>query len=410
MFKEAMFLLLPAKGGPLIRKHLAAVATYIPPLIVVLLMIGFAVQIANSQIEPIFDQRKLISPERTGYSYLESGVVSRLIVSAYNALRPYDAIRTNAGIRTAAMLLYLGAALLLFGASKHGRQGFVLTMLFIMLLVTSRFPFLWLSSELFAGAFLMLVLWSVVRKLPFYWVGLFAVLFTFTKPDLLLSGSLAALFLAVYAGVNHKARLVNLFTLVVLATILLLPGLVQEGAEVFGSEGRALFSFRQHYAALVRPHQATSDLPDPWQQWQPYFYPVWGHTESLPQLIYSNPAIYLDFLFLSLSQSLKNLARSNVLLLVPVAAYCVTKVRTRNLQILFGLFALGFFPITLLSFMHVRYLARFYPLLLFVIYLYLTKEKRQIPYWLILLFLVAVLVWQLSYFVPVLIVGYWFPD
>lgn len=382
---------------------------YLPHLLNVTVCILLAIVVWNSTAIPKYDQEQLISYtfSFSDYPRFELGITSGLIAGLYNRLDTFDLVSSNAHIRAVATILYLSAAYLLLSTRRGSRQ---VTLLCMLLLITSRYPFLWLASELFAGAFLMLVLWSVMRDTPFWMTAFFVTLFALSKPDLILSGILVGLYLAYATAGTRSYRWHNVLVLLGFLLLLLLPGLLQDGAGFFQSRGRAVFSMRQHYGALVEPHQMTQQRPDPWVDWGAYFLPVWGESESIPDLIRANPRIYLDFIFLSMAQSLRNFLRSNLLFLIPLWLVCFVRVRHRKMKIVSLLFLSGFIPITLLSFTHVRYIARFYPLLLFMIYLYLAEKRSTVMSKIILAMLVALLCWQTYQLLPLIPAAHWFPD
>lgn len=386
-------------------KHLLAIAT-------ILVIVVYGIIIWNSTAELKFDQKKLLNYTFTPADYpeFESGITSRLLVGLYNRVDDWEPVTSNAHIRAVAMVLYVLAGYLLFTAAPAGDAR--TSLLFMLLLWTSRYPFLWLSSELFAGAFLMLIFWSILRKHPFAVTALFVALFAFSKPDLIFTGSAVGLFLAYTSDTSWRPRLINAALLLAILTAFLLPGLVQDGPAYLQSQGRALYSFRQHYAALVQNHQMTTVRPDPWAEWEPYFLPVWGPSESIVELVTARPDLYLDFLFLSAARSLRNFVSANLIFLIPVWAYAMAKISHRKIQITSLLLLIGFLPITLLSFTHVRYIARFYPLLLVPIYWYLNeyRDRGDRTRRFMFLYLLALLGLQLYQLLAVLPSGHWFPD
>ncbi len=130
-------------------------------------------------------------------------------------------------------------------------------------------------------------------------------------------------------------------------------------------------------------------------------------------LINSDRRRYFDFLMLSLGQAIINAVRSNIVWLIPMTVYSFYRLRDRKLQIVMLLFLLGFIPIQLIAFTHVRYLARFYPLFLYLIYAYLADlapEQNQRARRLITGGLYALLALQTVQSFPVWSTGEWFPD
>jgi hypothetical protein len=401
---------------------------YILLIITMIFIVVYAEKIMHAKVEPVFDQKKLLEYTLSYEEYpaFESGLTSSLLVGLYNVLSSSSIVPSNAHVRIIAMFMYLLSGWILFSTfSEHNT--FVFSLLFMLLLFTSRFPFLWLSSELFAGAFLMLLLCSVTQSLPFIVISTLASLFMLSKPDLIFSGIVVGFFLAFFCGKkNLKCRLINVAIFLTIAVVPILPGLLRDGLSYLAPQGRAIFSFGQHYATMVAKHQMVSVKPDPWLEWEAYFTPVWGQVRTLTCVVLSSPAKYLDFVFLSMAQSIKNFLRSNLFLLLPVSIYGWIKTHHSNLKMVSVLLLSGFIPITLLSFTHTRYIARFYPLFLFIIYLYLTEFKttkrtvsrlalveftaRQQECFFILCYLLFVLALQLYQLPPVFAAGHWFPD
>ena len=103
---------------------------------------------------------------------------------------------------------------------------------------------------------------------------------------------------------------------------------------------------------------------------------------------------------------------SNVIYFVPLAVYClwVTK-NKRKIHTIIFLFLLGIIPITLLGYTHIRYFARYYPLIIFIIILGLREVlERKKGARLFLLYLFPVGLFQIFQLRHVFMSGYWFPD
>lgn len=387
------------------RKH-------IPLLLTLVFVLISGLRIMAAGVEPIYDQSKLMSHEISQGSYppFESGVSSALFVALYKLVGSTDPVTASAHVRALAMVLYLASGYLLFTSLQ--KDGIVLATLCVLLLFTSRFPFLWLSSELLAGAFLMLLLWSIQRRLPLTIIAVFVSLFMFSKPDLVFSGIVVGLFIALFPvrEPTLERRIAGCAILVVAVALPLLPGILQHGIEYLAPQGRSAFSFGQHYAAMVAKHQIVADAPDPWLSWQSYLTPVWGPAESLIGTIVSHPSEYLDFLFLSAAHSLKSFVRTNLIFILPVSIYALLRARPTKARTTSALLLLGFLPITLLAFTHARYIARFYPLFLFMACLYLAESPKRRERLLLWSCLVVVLVLQLFQVPAVMAAGYWFPD
>jgi hypothetical protein len=365
---------------------------------------------------PIDDQSYLIGYTfRHGYPPFDRGIVSSLLVSLLNAVVPFHPLSTNALVRAVAAAFYLVAAGLLLGDRHPGEHPLLRPALFLGLVFTSRFPFLWLSSELFAGTLLMLVLLCArraarARSEAWAWpaaTALAAVGFGLAKPDLLLPGLLAGAFLAVDGVPDARRRLARLGVQVALFLALLVPAGLSGGASAMAPGERALFSFGQHYASLVARHQ-VGDAPDPWVHYPRYLARSFGSASGVAGAVLASPSRYLDFLFLSLSRSLQNIATGGVLFLLPFAAVVWRHVPRRQ-RVLALLLLTNLLPLLCLSFVHVRYLARFYPLVLHVVDRglgALTGRDRR----LLLAFLVGILALQSVQSLAVLGSALYYPD
>lgn len=356
-------------------------------------------------VEPVWDQTFIGYRFSSGYPHFEVGIVSHLLVGAVNALVPYEPVSSNTLIRALAAALYLGSAALL-AWSVTGPERLWGLVLFMLLMASSGFPFLWLSSELFAGAFLMLFLWSLVREHPFPVTGLFLVLFSLSKADLALPGVLVGAYLVLRADpVPRWRRAVILGGMVAL---LVVPSLFTPSYYAqFG--GRTRVSFAQHYGELVRPLQLES-APSGWTNPRMYRERSFPGTSTVWEAASAYPRKYLYFVSLSVAESGIRLLLAKTLFLIPIAALLFTRMRkTWRVTVLLLLTSVA--PIILFAFMHVRYQARFYPLALFVIFAGLGARMHPRQHELVLTgALAALLLWQAVDLVPVLSSAHWLPD
>jgi hypothetical protein len=361
-----------------------------------------AIRMLHSDIEPRYDQRFIqYQFDLRQYPQFSDGIVSLIIVGLYNRLWSLEPAVLNAHIRILAMSLYMLAGYLLLTV-RPNRPG--LSLLFILLLLTSGFPFLWLSSELFVGAFLMLTVWSIMRRLPFPVFAFFLTCFALTKPDLIFTGILIGLYVVHKNTFPSESKWLQTAILATSVSILVLPAIIQHGLNT----NRMQNSFEQHYAALVVRHQIIQPTPDPWTETEKFIQPIWGQHTSLLSMVRSDPARYFDFLLLSLGQTSRNIMLPNILLLLPIWALSFKHSNHKMAKDLSLLILCGFIPITLFSFGHVRYFARFYPILLFLPYLFLAEapiQRRRIYPW-----LMGTLVVQSVLFSFVFWLGEWFPD
>ncbi|MFP4322422.1 MAG: hypothetical protein ACLFTK_08205 [Anaerolineales bacterium] len=331
---------------------------------------------AANAAPPQFDQRlfvtQVFAPDH--YPALTDGISAFLLAGTYNRLAGHsfdaDLITADTFLKSSAAALFLVAGYLLFTAIPRPRQGGT-ALLCLALILTTRFPFGWLSTEVFAGAFLMLALWSYTRGLPLALTGVFLALFSFSKPDLIFSGGLVAAYLVIQHGQRTGHWLRGAGIMAFIFGVLLVPALWQHG---FAS-GRTLLSLHQHYAVAVARHQITDPAPDPWAETHRYSDPLWGQHANPFAAIRANPRLYYDYLWLSVGNTAYNIAASGVVWLGLAWAYALWRLQRRDVLIITGLLLLGILPITAFSFMHTRYLTRFYPLLLWAVYLYAAENE-----------------------------------
>ncbi len=134
----------------------------------VLLLLALAVMLPRFEAnaaEPQFDQRlfvtQIFAPD--DFPALSDGISSFLVAGIYNHLagHTFDAnlITADVALKTGAAALFLIAGYLLFTSRARPRQPW-LALVCLALILTTRFPFGWLTTEVLAGAFLMLALWS----------------------------------------------------------------------------------------------------------------------------------------------------------------------------------------------------------------------------------------------------------
>jgi hypothetical protein len=378
------------------------------------LIITSAVQIISHPVEPVHDQLYLIQCSTfTNWHplHFERTLSFVYVLSIYNFWAPHQPIDYNTGLRIIAMALYLISGAVLFW-SMTGAAHLFLYLLIMTLLYTSRFIFLWNSSELFAGALLMLILWSIVKRMSFFVVAMFIIIFSFAKPELIFCGIIVGIFLAVAQTSSWRRRIFNLCILAGSYIVFLVPVFVKTGMTGIVPGSRSLISLAQHYAVLFAPHQVNPVNEYLWPELEKIiFLPIWGEHKSVWEAITGQALLYYDFIFLSLGHTILNFCRSNLILLAPIAVYCLTITRQRMLKITSLLFLLNFIPIMLLAYMHVRYAARFYPLLLFMILLGLNEVKQKsMASRIIVTSLLLVALVQLYQFQMVFPAGYWFCD
>lgn len=400
-----------------------------------LVLIAFGcVRIVKCGAPIVADQGFIGHSLLSGYPSLESGVSSLLIAGLINLYQPTDPVAHNALFRSFALGLYMVCGSLLSWSLSSDERRWP-SILFLLLVFSSRFAFLWLSSEVLAGAFLMLTLWSVVRRHPFHVTSICLALFSFSKPNLILSGLVVGVFLALYEGksegshpsthlslhlrlangVDRQLRLLEVGAprikrLLIVVGILSLPvlaGIMRNGFSYVKLGQRSWVSFGQHYADLVQHHQLTPP-PDPWGKWQAYTDTVLGQANSVQDVVRIYSWKYLDFVFLSLSRAI-SILWVQMRWVVLLAALGLHKLQERKLKIITLLFLVDLLPIVMLSHLHVRYLARYYPLALFGMFASLKYAREAWVRFILIAGAVLLVVYQVPGF-PFILSGQWFPD
>jgi hypothetical protein len=223
-------------------------------------------------------------------------------------------------------------------------------------------PFLWLSSELFAGGFLCLSFYVILRKWPAPAVAFMLTLLGLAKPDIALVACCLVVYLFISKDSPYRRSASLVASFVGFFGGLVLPGWLMTGKT--GSAERGFVSFGQHYAALFARHQLQQPPPSPWDNWQSYVGAVFPGAHSVRSVIWNQPETYLDFVALSILACLKAFVRLfKFLVLFPFFRWKV-RIQPSFLEKLVRVSLVGVIPWTLLSATHVRYLARYYPPLL----------------------------------------------
>lgn len=314
---------------------------------------------------PAWDQARLLearfAADRAPSPAL--GFTAQLLVAM---LRPFaaDAATLDWLVRSVALALWSGAAMWLSTALLSRRAS---RALFLAVLFTSQFPFLWLSTELVAGALLCAALAAWLHRAPPWLCGALLALLALGKPDLLL---VAAALLAFFAWERREDARVLVGASFATAVLLLLPGVLVGGIGYLtdydgGAGGRSFASFSQHLAALLAPLQ-LAPAPNPWAQPQPYVQHLFPEATSVMDAVATPGLPYLEFVALSLAKGLRKFAWTFQWAWIALAILLWLRRRagiawTTHERAL-GVTLVGVLPFVLLAHPHVRYLARYYPL------------------------------------------------
>jgi len=174
------------------------------------------------------------------------------------------------------------------------------------------------------------------------------------------------------ASRREAQELVGSFTASLL--LLLLPGIALHGPGYltsYGETDRGFATFAQHFAALVAPFQLAADAPNPWLHPGPYVERVFPGARSLGDVVAQPGLAYLDFVALSAARGVRKAGwvLNWAALAVPILAFARRRagmtLDAREKALLASF--VGLLPFVLLSYPHIRYLARYYPLFLLLV-------------------------------------------
>jgi hypothetical protein len=275
------------------------------------------------------------------------------------------------------MALYIGAAALLASRLLERRAAVAVLLLMLM---TSQYPFIWLSSELFTGAMLMFSIAAWCGGAAPILTGVVLALFGLCKPDVMLV-ALALLVWWVARAPNRREAVTLSAAFGATLVALLLPGTVFGGLDYFnsygGSGGRSFASFGQHYAALAARFQIGAVVPNPWSETNAYMTRHFPGAVGLSDVLLDHFPRYVEFVALSCVRGLfrAGYVTNYAALAVPALVFAGYRAgitpsdRAKTLLLSF----IGLLPFVLFAYPHVRYLARYYPI--FVLLLLMTVER-----------------------------------
>jgi hypothetical protein len=331
----------------------------------------------------VVDQLWLISGQQEEpWPKLQWGVFSCLFVRLIDFASHVNHANLNDVVRSVAAVLFIGAFYL---NARYLLKSQALMLLGLGLVVTSGFPMLWLSTEVFAGAMASLYMFFWLNSARPALTALAVCFFAFCKPDLILIGT----FLAVWTFFSYSKRKERMeFVAVCMAIVVLLnlPGVFLNGIDAQLSMGRTFSVFRYHFAILAARFQVN---------------PEWSHVEaplhadyyrdalmpgatSMPDVILKYPRLYWTFVATSTGHAIAIFVfKLNVLLLLwGAAVFSFVKFRiikqkipdqlSKALQVA-CLFLIGVIPIILFSFAHIRYMSRFFPPFLVLALIYIEQ-------------------------------------
>jgi hypothetical protein len=351
------------------RQNLILCAFFISIVIISVIIIAFFTK------PIIYDQVIAKYRFNNGYPGISSGIVSHLLIGLYNFVAQPSGAAQNVHIKILAMILFMTSGFILAWSIFQNR---FLTGLFMALLFLSRYPFLWLSTELIVASLLFLGLWAVIKNHHPVIISFFLALLCFSKPEMII---ISMAFLVYYALRLRKKSMrsvgVLFISFIFFVSLIMAPGVIKRGTNYFSDANRSLFSFGQHYAALFARHQVSQSAPHPWDEYYKYLETNFKGADNMLEVCYKYPLKYFDFLLLSLGHGLlKGLALFHVLSIVLVMMvfwYFKKGFKPTPAEKFILISFIGYIPLILFSYPHIRYLARYYPLFIILILMYLKR-------------------------------------
>ena len=351
------------------------------PALLTLLLFGASVVILQNPKVAIWDQARLLEArfEAPYYPALPFAFTSQLLVIALKALLPAGA-PLHEVLRLVAMAFWAGSAAWLATALLERRA---LVAVLLILLFTSQYPFLWLSSELITGGFLCLAIGAWLRGASPWIVGPLLALLGLCKMELLLV-SVLLLGFWVHTSSSRREGVTLVASFAATLVLLLLPGFVVLGSDYWirydaSGQGRGIATFRQHFAALVAPFQIGS-APNPWVDPEPYVERVFPGAESMLAVVTAGGFPYLDFVALSTARGVRKVGWvfGWGWLVLPVLAWGWRRgglelgEREKALLLTF----VGCLPFVLFAYPHIRFFARYYPIFWILLFVALERVWR----------------------------------
>jgi hypothetical protein len=310
------------------------------------------------------------------------GITSVLIAGIYKLIVPTTASNLNWHIRILAMAGYLiSSACLILVYLRHSS----VRLISFVLVAVSGYQFVQPSSELFAATLLCFFLVCAVQRSSVWLASLLLVGYGFCKVELILSSMILAGYWMWSERRDPKRRLLIPLSYVTWFGALLLPSIRLNGIQTL-SGSRSWEAFKVKYTSLFHPHQLSAPSEDPWDyshQTIDKIFPDSDH--KIINVIRKYPRMYLDYLALAFTQSLLNILGGIKLLVIP-AAICLTAPRISTERLRFATGALlimilfGLIPAAFMGFVHVRYVMRYYPLIV-VVLLGLCLDSKQERAW-----------------------------
>ncbi len=311
------------------------------------------------------------------YPHFGGTLSSKLLVGFVKKFAPVSAEYLDAYIRSVFGALFLIATLIL-GRVLGLRNRYLV--LLLALLVFSRFPLIWLTTEITTGIFLLAFFAAAIAlpsKVP---AGVLLACCALAKPNSIALGFLLLGYLIVFEWRNRKLGLP--FAAAFLGTMLILnlPGYVSRGFSEHFSLSQTEVAFGQHYGALVHAHQGDPEAPNPWNDYEYYTKTIFPGADNILEIALKHPSKYSDFVLLSTWNGIKNFLRGFSLLALPFffAVFCILRngVGRTNFFERASLASLaGVLPLILLAYPHIRHLTRYSALFFLVVVAFIDDER-----------------------------------
>ncbi len=342
-------------------------------LFFIFIVLVSALVIANYTKPIIYDQ-VVAKYKLDYYPRLSNGLFSHLLIGFYNTIiQPSDALQ-NIHIKIFAMLLFMTSAFLL---ARSILKKSWLVAVFLILILLSRFPFLWFSTELIVAAMTFLAIWVTHKRFHPVVISIVLALMAFSKPELILTASVILVYNAFLLRKSRKAMGILLITFIVFSILIVTPGIVKYGNSYFASENRSFITFGWHYAALFGKHQVSEQAEQPWAQYTRYLAANFKGAKTMMDVWLKYPLKYFDFLLLSIGHGLIKVTElfHFLWILLPAAPlfYFREKIKLILAEKTILLSFIGCIPFVVLSFPHIRYFARYYPLVVILILMFLKR-------------------------------------
>lgn len=333
------------------------------------------------------------------------GISSSLTVGIYKLIVPTSTENLNWHIRIFATIAYLTSAYLLI--LKLVRTLPLRTLAFLTI-ASSALQFVQPSSELLAGSFLTLFLYTVLSRWPFIISSLLLALFGLSKVEMFV----AAIAIAVTWWIwelrrgNHNSIQAIAFTALWML-LFLIPSFIFQGANPQEMD-RSMVSFRFTYAELFFPHQFRSAADSVESSVALLREGPLKGSNSVFAFIRNHPGRYYDYLALSFFRGLEQTVQTFKFMLIPLALAMAQP--SRRLRPLVALILIGAFltlvPAWLFAYVRIRYFVKLFPALIAISIAYSEDAHQEWVHWTTYACGIGTIIWQLFAFNHVMAISH----